>query len=460
MLRVIDELCWTLRREGFAIPPEKAAFAARAVALVGFDDRAVVLDALVTVLAESERDAARLRRLVARFFDPDAPHRHDLATRLVAGGLDPASAAAVRAIVESLAEGGDPSARLLLSLLDARALSHRLLSRGVAGELEGATSGATLGYFVERVAGLVGLRDARDASARLRLALLAALGDDEGARVAALLERELADVRGELREHVLCRVAARAPGPAAALAHKPFSALDAAEHEQVRRAVRALAARLSGGVRVRRRRARRGRFDARGTLRAATRTGGAPIRLERRDQRRDRPKLVVLADVSASVRPAAVFVLELTAALHELFERTRSFVFVSEVAETTALFATDGPAAIGRVLSGAVVPLDRDSSYARALAGFDALAGGDVDRRTTVVLVGDGRTNYGEPRVELVARLRERARRVLWLCPEPRARWGSADSAMPAYARAVHQVLQATCAAELEAAARAMIRRR
>ncbi len=460
MLRVIDELCWTLRREGFAIPPEKAALAARAVALVGFDDRDAVLVALSTVLAESAREAERLRRLAARFFEPTAAHRRDLSARLVAGGLELDDAAAVRAIVESLSEGGDIAARLLLSLLDDRALSRRLLSRDVTQALDGASSGATAGYFVERVARLVGLREARDGTARLRLALIAALGEARGARAATLLERELGDVRGELREHVLSRVALSAPRPATTLLETPFAALDAGQAEEVRRAVRELAARLSGGSRVRRRRARRGRFDARRTLRAAARTGGAPMWLARRDTRRERPKLMVLADVSASVRPAAAFLLELTAALHELFERTRSFVFVSEVAETTALFAEEGPAAIGGVLSGAVTPLDRDSNYGRALARFDALAGAELDRGTTVVIVGDGRTNYGDPRADLVARLRERARHVLWLCPEPRARWGSADSAMPAYAQAAHQVLQASCAADLERAARAMARRR
>lgn len=460
MLLVLDELCWTLRREGFAIPPEKAALAARAVALVGFDDPRAVEDALATVLAESERDAERLRRLVRRNFDPSSAHRRDLAARLAAGGLDAEAVASVRAIAESLAEGGDTSALLLLSLLDARTLSHRLLSRDVSSALASAASPATRGYFVERVSELVGLRAARGAAARLRVALLAALGDDVGGRAAALVEQELADARGDLRDHVLSRIAAAAPAASPTLAHKPFIELDAAESAEVRRAVRALAARLSGGLRVRRRHARRGRLDARRTLRAATRTGGAPIRLVRRDQRRERPRLMILADVSASVRPAAVFLLELTVALHELFDRVRSFVFVSEIVEATPLFATEGSRAISRVLSGEVVPLDRDSSYARALAGFDAQAGADVDRDTTVVIVGDGRTNYGDPRVDLVARLRERARRVLWLCPEPRARWGAADSAMPAYARAAGEVLQASCAADLEAAARAMVRRR
>ena len=76
------------------------------------------------------------------------------------------------------------------------------------------------------------------------------------------------------------------------------------------------------------------------------------------------------------------------------------------------------------------------------------------------VIVGDGRTNYGDPRTDIVARIKERARSLLWLCPEPKGRWGAADSAMPRYAATVHKVLPATSAADLEAAARAMVRAR
>ncbi|MCC6644588.1 MAG: VWA domain-containing protein [Polyangiaceae bacterium] len=460
MLRVIDELCWTLRRAGFAISPERSALAARAVALVGLDDRSAVEDALATVLAESAADAERLRRLVRAYFDPRAAHRLDVTARLVAGGLDAALVADVVAIARSLAEGGDPAAAALLALLDGRTLSHRLLSREVEAALGGASNPATRGYFVERVSEVVGLRQARGGAARLRIALVAALGEELGGRAALLLERELADARTELQRHVVARMARLAPVASPSLSHKPLTQLDEAEAEEVRRAVRALAARLSGSARVRARHARRGRLDARRTLRAATRTLGAPLRLARRDRRRERPRLVVLADVSASVRPAAAFLLELTLALHALFERTRSFVFVSEVAETTALFAAQGPRAVAGILSGEVVPLDHESSYGRALAAFDARAGAELDRRTTVVIVGDGRTNYADPRVDLVAKLRERAGHVLWICPEPRGLWGAGDSAMPLYGRAVHRVLQASTAAELELAARAMARRR
>ncbi len=54
--------------------------------------------------------------------------------------------------------------------------------------------------------------------------------------------------------------------------------------------------------------------------------------------------------------------------------------------------------------------------------------------RTTVFVLGDARTNMGDPNLAAVRDLARRARRLYWLNPEPRAQWGTGDSAAPAYA--------------------------
>src|SRR5262249_13839305 len=146
---------------------------------------------------------------------------------------------------------------------------------------------------------------------------------------------------------------------------------------------------------VRRRRARRGRVDPHRTMRQSLRTEGIPFQPARRRRRRDRPRLFVLCDVSESVRAASLFMLELVHATQELYAGTRSFVFVAELGEVTRLFA-DHPAdtALGRIYGGAVVSLAHNSNYGRALAAFEERAGSEVDRRSTVVILGDGRANY------------------------------------------------------------------
>jgi uncharacterized protein with von Willebrand factor type A (vWA) domain len=237
----------------------------------------------------------------------------------------------------------------------------------------------------------------------------------------------------------------------------PFAGLSEAEREEVRRAVRGLAERLRGAERVRRRRAQHGRIDPHRTVRRSLATGGVPFQPARRRRRRDKPRLVLLCDVSDSVRAASLFMLELVHAAQDIFAGTRSFVFVSEVAETTDLFRAHAPeTALARIYGGGVVSLAHNSNYGRALAAFEAREGRTIDRRTTVVILGDGRTNFLADGADAVGRIRERARAVLWICPESPAGWGSGDSAMPRYVTAVTRVLVARTAQELSIAARAV----
>jgi hypothetical protein len=169
----------------------------------------------------------------------------------------------------------------------------------------------------------------------------------------------------------------------------------------------------------------------------------------------------VLCDVSDSVRAASLFMLEFAHAAQDLFSGTRSFVFVSELGETTRLFS-DEPvaAALGRVYAGGVVDTGHNSNYGRVFRAFEERIGAAVDRRTTIVILGDGRTNYFADEAEVVRRLRDRARAVLWLCPEGQGTWGTGDSAMLRYAAAATKVLVARTAKELEVAAREVVARR
>ncbi len=241
----------------------------------------------------------------------------------------------------------------------------------------------------------------------------------------------------------------------------PFAALSDAEIEDVRRAVRGFAERLRGGARVRARHAKRGRIDVHRTLRRAMRTGGVPFAPARKRRVRPRPKLILLCDVSDSVRAAAAFLLEFTHAVHELFERARSFVFVSELGETTDLFAREPVrVAVARAWGGGVVRIGDNSNYGRVLRVFEALHLRDLDRRTTVVILGDGRTNYHEASADVLDRIRERARALLWLCPEPRGHWSQGDSAMAAMRPGAPRSTKCDAPAELERAARSLLLRR
>jgi uncharacterized protein with von Willebrand factor type A (vWA) domain len=374
----------------------------------------------------------------------------------------------LRELLEALAErsGTAGDAPALASVLGSESqLDHLLLAAGVARTLAPMTSALQIGFFAQEVLEGIELPRAATALRRIGAALREALGEERGAALAAALAEELDRIRRRVRLHVEQTLAARVAEDRAQGRRRaestPFAALTEAERDEVRRAIRGLAERLRGAERVRRKQGRRGRIDPHRTVRRSMRTGGVPFEPARRKRRRDRPRLVLLCDVSDSVRTASLFMLELVHAAQELFAGTRSFVFVADLAEATRVFA-DHPLAhaLASIYGGEVVDLTRNSSYGRALAAFEAAIAPDLDRRTTVVILGDGRTNYLADGAEVVARLRERAKDVLWICPESPGTWGSGDSAMPRFAAAVSEVLVARTAHELEIAAREVAARR
>jgi uncharacterized protein with von Willebrand factor type A (vWA) domain len=307
----------------------------------------------------------------------------------------------------------------------------------------------------------LGVPKTYDALEAIGRQLREAFGDDRGSKLLAALRSELDASAARVRQHVVTRAAerqTRSQTTRSGVRGAAFTSLTDAEMAEVRRAVRLFAERLRGGEQVRRRRSRRGRFDAHRTLRRALRTGGVPFTPLRKERRRNRPRLILLCDVSDSVRTAARFMMEFAYAAQELFERTRTFVFVSELGETTRAFADESASvALGHAYSGGVVSIVDNSNYGRVLRDFAERFLRDLDRRTTVVILGDGRTNYHDDGAEVLDRIRARARALVWLCPEERGQWATGDSAMNRYAPKCTRVLEVRCALDLERAARTLL---
>jgi len=197
-----------------------------------------------------------------------------------------------------------------------------------------------------------------------------------------------------------------------------------------------LTRRLAGRLAEKRRHRRRGALDFRRTIRASLGTGGVPIDPVFRKPRPSKPELFVLADISGSVSTFAAFTLQLMFALRSQFSRVRSFVFVDGIDEVTDVLARapdiiDATRHINAMGSG--VWLDGRSDYGHALESFWERWGEQVRRRTTVIVLGDARTNYHDPAAGVLKAVRQQAGHLFWLNPEPRAAWDSGDSAMASY---------------------------
>ncbi len=465
MLRIVDELIFSLRREGFSIAIPQAVDVARVVALVGFEDRARLRDAVASVVVDRHAERARFDVAFDRFFAPDRARPDELFARLRERGFAVHEVDALRQILVAAAESsGLGDSQGLVALTGTEGELDRLLdAAGIRRALAPMTSAAQAGFFAHRVLERLEMPKLASATRRIRDALREALGEERGSALAAVIAEELERVRRRVRDHVERTAQRRNQGPRGddGPSRTAFATLSEAELDRVRRAVRRLAERLRGAERVRRRRALRGRIDVRRTLRRSFATGGVPLAPARQVKRRDKPRLWVLCDVSDSVRTTSTFMLEFVYAVQELFAATRSFVFVSELGETTDLFAREP---VGRALAeaygGSVVSSAHDSNYGRVLRSFEARYARSIDRRSTIVILGDGRTNYHADASDVVGRLRDRAGAVLWICPESPSAWGTGDSAMPRYAAACTKVLLARSAEELEIAAREVVARR
>ncbi|TML32838.1 MAG: VWA domain-containing protein [Actinobacteria bacterium] len=176
--------------------------------------------------------------------------------------------------------------------------------------------------------------------------------------------------------------------------------------------------------------------DVRRTMRASLETGGVPMRLRFRPRRPRRPELYVLCDVSTSVTSASVFFLSVLHALHDSFRKLRSFVFVERISEVTDVFERERSfAAISRAIAtdAGVADVSGYTDYGRVWLEFLTEVVDDLDPRSTVIVLGDARTNGREPHAQAFAQVSEHAGRTFWLNPEPRLYWNYGDSVIAAY---------------------------
>jgi uncharacterized protein with von Willebrand factor type A (vWA) domain len=212
------------------------------------------------------------------------------------------------------------------------------------------------------------------------------------------------------------------------------------ELAELRRGSQRLARVLASRLAARRRRARRGEIDLRKTLRRSMSTGGVPITLATRKPRPGRPDLVLLCDISGSVAGFSSFTMLLVDALREQFSRVRIFAFVDRVDEVTHLFDQVTPLdqVTRRIFTETdVVGIDGHSDYGAALRGFAADWSGTVTTRTSLLILGDARTNYRDPALGALGKLAAVAKHAYWLNPEAEKLWGTGDSAAHRYAEVV-----------------------
>jgi hypothetical protein len=224
----------------------------------------------------------------------------------------------------------------------------------------------------------------------------------------------------------------------------PFEKFSDLDYDEARDALAPLVRRFRIRLGRRLRLARTGRIDFRRTIRAGLQRGGALVDLNFRARRPRHVDLVILADISGSVRYAAQLMLELIAGARSCFRRVSSFVYVDHLAE--ADFEQ------GHLVMTPALDLYARSDFGRVLGELWARRAGLLTRATIVVIMGDGRNNRLPARADLVREIARSCRGVVWLNPEDPARWGTGDSAIKQYAREVSALVPSRNLRELQAA--------
>ncbi len=427
MQQTLENFLRALRAADIRVSPAEAIDAHRTVDVVGYGHRQLLKDALCVTLAKTPDEVGRYEECFELFFSREE----------FRAGDDGETAAGGEGLSESEAQ-----------MLTEQVLAQMVMEgdgEGLAREMDRAASevGVTniqsfiqRGNFARRILDQMGLRDLER--------LIADLNRQDDAAADDMAERLEAGRRmllDEARQYVerQFELYARNAGQNLRqefLAEARLSAVEQRDFDVMHRLVKRLAKRLATRYSRRRHRSRRGHLDVRRTLRRSMAHDGIPFETVWKQIKIERPRIVVLCDVSRSVAAAARFLLLFLYSLNEVIAQLHAFAFSDRLIDVSDIMEKeDVETAIPAVLEEIGY---RSTDYGQALVDFCDLHLERLDRRTTVIVLGDGRSNFTDPRLDLMRTLHDRTKAVIWLNPEPEGFWGLGDSEMHRYRRFCH----------------------
>ena len=413
MQDVLEDFLRSLRDSDLVVSPAEAIDAHRAVVRIGYGDRTLLRDALCVTLAKGEGEVARFERCFDTFFQRRSADRTEAPEHSTRPGATE--------LVDQVLRG------------DEAALAQAMEAAGAQVGVGNIRLATQRNLLVRRMLDAMGLREFEAMTHTLR-------GSETHE------DQHLAEELGRARQRLFQRARAYVDRQAklhtgesgrrlreGLLAEQSLSAIAPEDLRSMERLVRRMAKRLATRYARKRRHAKKGRLDIRSTLRRSMGHGGVPFEIVWKTKVLHKPKIVVICDVSRSVASAAQFLLLFLYALGEAVEKLDAYAFSDRlVVVTDVLSAETVDDAITVILNRIGL---RPTNYGRALADFRNLADARLDRRTTVIVLGDGRSNGADPRLDLMREIADRARAVIWLNPEPETFWDQGDSEMHSYRR-------------------------
>lgn len=440
-----------LRSGGVRVSLAESADAFSAVENLGVQDRDTFRLSLRATLVKDLESLPTFEELFPLFFGSgDPPPLMNLMEDLTEEEAD--------MLAEALRQFGQRLKDMLERLLRGEELTPEELE--ALGQMVGLNQADDLRYrewMARRMQRALQFDQVRDAMQEI-MELMAQMGmnKERMEQMRQLIGQNMESLREQLRQYAGQKIAEnmaeqRPEDALDGLMDRPFNALSDGDMHKLRQEVRRLAALLRSRIALRQKRAKTGQLDAKATIRANLKHGGVPFQLKHRD-RTVKPKLVVICDISTSMRHCTELMLSLLYELQDQVSKAHAFAFIDHMEYITPDFQGNrANEAIQQVL------VRMPPGYYSTDLGFSLQNFADdyldtIDHRTTLIVVGDGRNNYNDPRLDIFRKMARRSRRTLWLNPEMPMLWGTGDSDMLEYAPLCDVILQVSTLAELTAA--------
>ncbi|MGA2733177.1 MAG: VWA domain-containing protein [Syntrophobacteraceae bacterium] len=445
MEEVLEEFVLALRSSGVLISVAECIDAMRAVDLVGYADRQLLREALSGVLAKSSDEKQVFTITFERFFSSE-------------GFPDPCQGIEDTSIRVDLRASDSTLTRLLVSGTPADlVMSVREGARAV--------DVATIGFFfqgpyIRRILHQMGLEG-------LNHDIEMAHGEDGAAsqRRAMILElarsRLIENVKSFAgRQYTLFAGSSTEGAIEKYLRNARLSELEERDLKRIYAIIQKMLKHLNALYARRRKTSKRGQLDFKRTFRANIAFDGLMFDRMWKAKKIDRPDIIVLCDVSRSVRAVVRFLLLFLYGLNQTLVKIRSFVFCSNLVEVSDIFDRClVEEALARILTGAETGLLMGrTDYGEVFREFGEKWLDTVTSKTTVIILGDGRNNYGDPQTEILKAIYRRCRRLIWLNPESRPLWGAGDSEMNRYLPFCHLAKECNTVRHLERVVHALLR--
>ena len=437
---MLGDFIRVLRAAEVRISTAESIEAAAIVETIGLGDRQLMKVALSQALAKTDEEKEAFNACFDDYFGAmlDAVKANDGSTSN--DEQDKASLSDDNQDAQSGNENEDDAiandnlADMLLNN-DEAGLSARLAQAASAAQMSDVRLFTQQGLFTRRIMEAMGLADVEAAIQNARNS-----GD-------GVYEANLRQARQSLfemsRDFVEKQISMRTANSGKlvreeALSRVKLSNLDRSDMHIMRGLIEKLAKRLATLHARRQKRSKRGLLDVRKTLRKNQSHDGLLIDLKWRHVEVSRPRLITMCDVSGSVAAVSRFLLMFLYSLDEVMPRTRSFAFSHACGEITDLFERKDPEA---ALTEALMRHGGGSTdYGKSFTDLAHMVMDDLDHKTTLMVLGDGRSNYGDPGHEILREMSNRCRRVVWLNPESKALWDTGDSEMKRLGAYCHSV--------------------